>query len=331
MCPIAVRKLDAVARRVLASLILVMSLLPLQGRAGATPSPGIGPGGGALVRDHASDGRVPAGAAPAGSAATAASRTSSRNWLEGVDVSNWQGSIDWNKVKGAGKSFAFLKASEGKNYVDPYYAQYRQGAAAAGIGIDAYHFARPDLHPAPAGARAEADHYVGVAKVGVGDVIPVLDLERGDSLSTNTLLDWTWAWLREVHRRTGLKPMIYSGPYRWSTKMKDTAAFAKAGYRLWLADWCSPSSSCPWVPGNDWGGKGWTFWQYTDCGHVRGISGCVDLDHFGGAGLRPVQIPLLTVTTNGIGSVKSTPGGIACGSDCSSVFDPGSTVALSPS
>ena len=51
---------------------------------------------------------------------------------EGVDVSNWQGSIDWTKVRGAGKTFAFLKATEGKNYVDPTYAQNRQGAAAAG-------------------------------------------------------------------------------------------------------------------------------------------------------------------------------------------------------
>ena len=96
------------ARRVLASLILVTCLLGVQGSAGAAPRTVAWPGSSAspLTRDHASDGRVPTGAAPATTSAAAAPQTSSANWLAGVDVSNWQGAIDWAKVKGAGIQFA---------------------------------------------------------------------------------------------------------------------------------------------------------------------------------------------------------------------------------
>src|SRR5207248_10239672 len=92
-------------------------------------------------RDFASDGFVPAGAAPVASH-SASSASSTR--LPGVDVSNWQGNINWNKVAADGKRFAFMKASEGRTYTDPTYAQNRQGALAAGVVIGAYHFALPD-------------------------------------------------------------------------------------------------------------------------------------------------------------------------------------------
>jgi GH25 family lysozyme M1 (1,4-beta-N-acetylmuramidase) len=246
------------------------------------------------------------------------------SWLRGIDVSHWNGTINWQKVAGpGGKSFAVMKATDGRSYVDPTYVGNRNGALAAGLFVSAYHFARPDNTNGD--ARVEADHFVNVAGLGVGDIIPVLDLERTGGLSKSAVVNWVWTWVKEVKRRTGVKPMIYTGYYGWLDRTGNTREFADAGYKLWVANWYVNSPS---VPASNWGGHGWTFWQYTDHGNVPGMNGPVDLDYFGGSNLAPVRIPLLNVTTNGVGTVTSKPAGITCGTDCSSVFDPGSTVTL---
>ena len=77
--------------------------------------------------------------------------------------------------------------------------------------------------------------------------------------------------------------MIYTSPSFWETYMGDTRWFADNGYPLlWVAHW---GVSSPRVPAQSWGGRNWTFWQYTNCGSVPGISGCVDLDRFNGTSL----------------------------------------------
>src|SRR5450756_493362 len=81
--------------------------------------------------------------------------------------------------------------------------------------------------------------------------------------------------------------MIYTNPSFWQTYMGDTTMFADQGYTLlWIAHWFVSS---PTAPANNWGGHGWTFWQYDDCGTVAGISsGCVDLDRYNGTDFTPV-------------------------------------------
>jgi lysozyme len=59
--------------------------------------------------------------------------------VQGIDVSNWQGDIDWNKVRAAGTQFAFIKATEGGDYLDPKFAQNWQAAKSVGIPRGAYH------------------------------------------------------------------------------------------------------------------------------------------------------------------------------------------------
>jgi GH25 family lysozyme M1 (1,4-beta-N-acetylmuramidase) len=270
---------------------------------------------------HASDGGPPNGG-PRVSASASTSPMSS-SWLEGIDVSHWNGTINWSKVAASGRRFVIMKATDGRKFDDPNYASNKARASAAGLVITAYHFARPDTRKGD--AVAEADHFIDVAGLRVGNIIPVLDLERDGGMSTSTLIDWTRAWLKEVKRLTRVRPMIYTGPYRWSTKMGDTKVFADHGYRLWLGHW---TTGTPWVPANDWGGNGWTFWQYTNCGKVPGVGGCVDLDHYKGTKLARVRIPLLTVTKTGPGTVTSAPRGIDCGSRCRSAFDPGSVAEL---
>ncbi len=158
---------------------------------------------------------------------------------------------------------------------------------AAGIVVGAYHFARPDLHPF--NPIPEADHFVDTAQVAPGNIVPVLDLERSGDLSATQLTDWVLQWLDEVTARTGVRPMVYTSPNGWRDRMADTTAIADAGYTLlWIAHW---NVASPTLPANDWQGNGWRIWQYSDCGDVPGIDGCVDLDYFNGLDFAPIVVP----------------------------------------
>jgi GH25 family lysozyme M1 (1,4-beta-N-acetylmuramidase) len=204
--------------------------------------------------------------------------------LEGVDVSQWQGTIDWSGVAYAGKAFVIMKASEGRDYADPKYATNHAGARAYGIRVGAYHFANPDMTAND--AILEADSFVQKMAILAGDLNPALDLEQTGGLSTADLQAWVSAWLNEVYAKVGMRPMIYTSPSFWSSKMGNTTTFASQGYTvLWIAHWFV---GAPTVPANNWGGRGWTFWQYDDCGHVLGITGCVDLDRYNGTDLTAV-------------------------------------------
>ena len=158
---------------------------------------------------------------------------------------------------------------------------------AAGITFGAYHFARPDLHPF--NPVPEADHFVDTAQLAPGNILPVLDLERSGDLSPTELTDWVLQWLGRVTERTGVRPIVYTSPNGWKDRMADTTAIADAGYTvLWVAHW---GVAAPTLPANDWQGNGWTIWQYSNCGNVPGISGCVDLDWFDGLDFAPILIP----------------------------------------
>jgi GH25 family lysozyme M1 (1,4-beta-N-acetylmuramidase) len=214
-------------------------------------------------------------------------------WLEGVDISHWQGTVDFAKVKAAGKTFVIAKATEGgvdastgTGYQDPNYATYKAGATGAGLAFTGYHYARPDLNPTLAGAVEEADWFATVLGLQHGMLIPALDLEVHGTLGVTDLQNWVLAWLEEVYARTGVRAMIYVSPNFWSTYMGDTPWYSNNGYTLlWVAHWGVDS---PHVPGYNWGGKGWTFWQYTSSGSVSGISGSVDLDRYNGTNLAAV-------------------------------------------
>jgi GH25 family lysozyme M1 (1,4-beta-N-acetylmuramidase) len=212
----------------------------------------------------------------------------------GIDVSHYQGSIGWLSVAGAGYAFAFANASEGTGITDATYPFNRLGASGVGMHVGAYHFARPagatDV-AITSSAIAQADHFLSVAQPQRGDLLPVLDLEATGGLSSARLTAWTRAWMTEVVARIGVKPMIYVSPDFWKTSLADTPAFAAAGHRLWIAHWTKAAR--PLVPGGGWGGLGWTFWQWSDCTHVPGISGCVDGDRLNGANFTPATITKL--------------------------------------
>lgn len=205
-------------------------------------------------------------------------------FLEGVDISRWQGSIDFAAISGSGKRFVIAKATEGIGFVDPMYAANRLGVSGTGLAFTAYHYARPDLNPT--NPEGEADWFVDNLGLVPGMLAPALDLEVAGALSPGELQAWVGAWLSRVYARTGIRPMIYASPTFWRKYLADTTAFADQGYAvLWVANWFVAG---PTVPANNWSNRGWTFWQYDNCGYVPGFSGCVDLDRYNGTDLTPV-------------------------------------------
>jgi GH25 family lysozyme M1 (1,4-beta-N-acetylmuramidase) len=235
--------------------------------------------------------------APAGAGAV--------SYAQGLDVSHYQGAIDWLQVASSGYTFVFAKATEGTTLIDPTYSINRAGTDGLGLRIGAYHFARP-AGSGPAGiaasAIAQADFFVDVAQPAAGDLPPVLDMEEKGSLSAAGLVQWTQAWLGEVYARTGVDPTVYVSPAFWKSALGDTTTVAAAGSKLWIAHWTANAK--PTVPASNWDGFGWTFWQWTDCAKVAGIAHCVDGDRLNGPDPAPLTIPAYPT---GVPAVATAP------------------------
>ena len=208
-----------------------------------------------------------------------------RGPIYGVDVSQWNGPIDFRTVRASGREFVVARATVGQLTTDTAYARNRAGALAAGLAFTAYHYAHPDR--ARGDAIKEADHFLAVAQLRHGMLVPALDLESGSRLGPTRLEAWVKAWVTRVYSRLHVKPMIYVTQSFWTSYVGDTTWFAENGYRvLWVAHWGVPQ---PKVPARAWDGAAWTLWQYSDCGKVPGISSkCVDLDRFRGTDLASI-------------------------------------------
>jgi len=199
----------------------------------------------------------------------------------GVDVSAWQhpggAAINWTSVRAAGTAFAFVKASEATNYVNPYFATDRGNARTAGLDVGAYHLARPSS--AAGSAAAQARYFVSAigARHVAGDLPPVLDLEYSGNLAPAALITWASQWLSTVHSMTGRAPIVYTYPSFYTTNLARTTALG--AYPLWIASYTSASGPSS-VFTTGW--PAWTFWQWSCTGRVSGISGAVDLDRFNG-------------------------------------------------
>ena len=228
---------------------------------------------------------------------------------KGLDVSNWNGAINWTKVANAGYRFAFGKATEGTTYNDQSYTTNRNGSEGAGLVFGGYHFARPagkSLAAATASAITQANHFLAVAGPQPGELPPVLDLEATGNLGQKSLLAWTLAWVGQIYARTGVEPFVYTSPLFWKGRLGDSTAAAAVGTGLWIAHWTSKSA--PLVPAQNWNGDGWKFWQWTNCVTVPGIKHCSDGDRMNGTQLAsvaiepyPTGVPLLSTPPTIVG------------------------------
>jgi lysozyme len=200
---------------------------------------------------------------------SAVSSPSPTQEIQGIDVSDHQGTVDWNAVQQAGKVFVFIKATDGITWTDPDFAANWSGAEAAGLLRGAYHFYETDDDP-----TAQAQNFLNAVQLAPGDLPPVVDIERFDTGGTasQTVKDLQ-TWLDVVEQATGRTPIIYTSHGFWNSL--GTSAFGL--YPLWIAEYGVQSPTLP------AGWASWTFWQFSESGTVAGISGSVDLNVFNGS------------------------------------------------
>jgi lysozyme len=204
--------------------------------------------------------------------------------LAGIDVSHYQGSINWSSAHSAGITFAVTKATEGTGYTDPYVNQNIAGMKQVGIIPGAYHFAHPGSDPV-----AQANFFTSVVRTANGGSYSgllqlVLDLEVTDGRTPSQVFAWTQSFVARVLAITGRPCIIYTGFYFWRDNVGNPNN--NLNCPLWLAAYVSESQTASLTP-QAWSGVGWAFWQYTSTGAVPGVSGNVDRDYFRNTGSYP--------------------------------------------
>lgn len=189
----------------------------------------------------------------------------------GIDVSHWDGSIDWEKVAADNVAFTFIKATQGTTFVDPEFATNWTGAHDAGVIRGAYHFFEPAID-----AIAQADFFVKTAGVpALGDFPLTIDLEKTDGATDAEIAAGALAFLQRVEALTGRVPIIYTSARVFDTELGTPAGFSK--YPLWNANY---TTQCPNISQPTW--ETWTFWQDTDKAVIDGIDVGCDQNHFNG-------------------------------------------------
>ena len=193
------------------------------------------------------------------------------SYSNGIDVSKWQGAIDWSQVAGGGISFAFIKATEGVDYVDPYFTANIQAAHAAGVLAGAYHFASPYTDGID-DSVSEANDFAAAIRpyLKSGYLRPVLDLEQGRDYGRTALSAWTCSFISRVKSLTGVEPIVYCN----SNYARNYIDGTVSDYNLWVANYTYDTND---LPGTGvW--SDWDFWQWSNQGSVPGINARVDLD-----------------------------------------------------
>ena len=223
---------------------------------------------GSTIRAH--EGGAAAGRTPLPSGTTATS------YVRGMDVSRWQGNVDWAKARADGARFAYVKATESTSYTNPYFAQQYNGSYDVGMIRGAYHFALPDRSSGTAQADWFVSHGGGWSADGK-TLPPLLDIEYNPygstcfGLSPSSMVSWIKAFSSRVKSRTGRYPAIYTTTDWWKTCTGNSAAFASTS-PLFIARYSSSVGTLP------AGWRTWTFWQYSDSGIFPG-----DQDYFNGS------------------------------------------------
>lgn len=190
--------------------------------------------------------------------------------VKGVDVSYYQSTIDWTKVKADGVEYAFIRVSDGLGTIDSKFDANWAQSRAKGILHGAYQFFRPAQDPI-----AQAD--LLLSKIGTpmpDDLPPVIDVEADGGLAPSQVAAKVKIWIDHVTAAIGKRPIVYTGYYFWRDQV---GAPDQTASPLWHAQYSStacPTIAPPWAD--------WAFWQYTSSGSVNGIAGNVDMNRFNG-------------------------------------------------
>ena len=193
--------------------------------------------------------------------------------VHGVDVSRWQGDIDWQTLRSQGANFVYIKATDGGDHLDPMFKKNWREAHQAGLKRGAYHFfywCRV--------ASEQADWFIrNVPKV-AGALPPVIDVEwNGQSSckkrpSRAKVLEKMQVFMDRLEAHYGQRPIIYTSPDFYRDNLKGQFQ----NYPFWLRSVARPPSKV--YPGRDF-----LFWQYSGSGLSQGVKGRIDLNVFNGS------------------------------------------------
>lgn len=191
--------------------------------------------------------------------------------LQGIDISHFQGDVNWQVLAKDNLDFVFVKATGGETYVDPKFSSNWHALRTVNITRGAYHF----FYASDDGKR-QAEHFLKtVGHLKPTDLPPVLDVEITDHSDAQTILTGVLAWLETIESEIGRLPIIYSDVSFAKQYLNDEKL---SKYPLWIADYNKTLAPLP----SAWQQNGWAFWQYSQSGHVLGINGNVDKDVFNG-------------------------------------------------
>lgn len=196
---------------------------------------------------------------------------SSRKMLMGIDMSHYQGRIDWSKLNGINSStpisFIFLRATMGKNGNDRHFEEYWIQAKWKGIARGAYHYFRPN-EP----GKEQAEKFISTVKLEKGDLPPVVDIEKEPRKRRISLLRKELKiFLDIVEKHYGVRPIIYTMDSFFCSYLSNGDF---DDYPLWIANYNLAS-----LPQT----SGWTIWQFSDKGKIDGVDEYVDLNLFRGS------------------------------------------------
>lgn len=192
--------------------------------------------------------------------------------VKGVDISYYQGDIDWQVLEN-GLSFVYMKATEGSSHQDIRFEENLEGALKTGLAVGAYHFFSFE-----SSGKTQADHYIEVVGEWDGMLVPAVDVEyyssyEGD-IDEEAIRAELQLLLDELEAYYGCKPVIYTTMTAYRTLIE--GEFTQ--YPLWIRNiYYQPLL----------GGRNWVFWQYSDKGMLEGYSGeerFIDLNVFRGDG-----------------------------------------------
>jgi lysozyme len=192
--------------------------------------------------------------------------------VHGVDVSRWQGDIDWEKLRAQGANFVYIKATDGGDHIDPMFRKNWRNAADAGLRRGAYHFfywCRV--------ASEQADWFIRNVPRDANALPPVIDVEWNHESSCKrrpsraTVLEKMQVFMDRLERHYGKRPIIYTAPDFY----RDNLQGAFPDYPFWLRSVAAH-------PAKVYPGRDWVFWQYSGSGLSHGVSGRIDLNAFNG-------------------------------------------------
>jgi lysozyme len=193
--------------------------------------------------------------------------------IQGVDVSYWQGDIDWQAARQAGVRFTFIKATEGGDHLDPKFLDNWYAAKRAGVARGAYHFVywcRP--------AHEQALWFMLNVPPDSDALPPVLDVEWNSHSKTcpgkvdrATALAKIKTLLDAMEAHTGKRPIIYTDPKFHHEVLEGEFT----DYHFWLRSVAAE-------PDQIYRQRSWSFWQFTTTGYVPGVKGRVDRNSYNG-------------------------------------------------